>query len=174
MVPSELDEKLPRGWLMNRGRDLVGMPIINLTNGETVGRVKDVLFDPTSHQFVGIEMDGGGWLKGPRKIHFDDFAGIGEDAITILEDSVIMKALPCEESVITEDKVVGSRVLTKDGNELGTISDIIIDLTTGNITHYQISDGIIQDLLEGRGIVPIDTGITYGKDAIIVEMTLEQ
>lgn len=158
---------------MNRGRDLVGMPIINLANGETVGRVKDILFDPISHQFMGIEMDGGGWLKGSRKICFSDFVGIGEDAITIAEDSVITKVLPEEEIVVTEDAMIGSRVLTKNGNELGTISDIILDFNTGNITHYQISDGIIQDLLEGRGIIPIDAGVTYGKDAIIVEMTLE-
>lgn len=158
---------------MNRGRDLIGMPIMNLANGEIVGRVKDILFDPISHQFIGIEVDGS-WLKGSRKICFSDFAGIGEDAITIAEDSVIKKVLIEEETAVTEDTLIGSRVVTKNGNELGTIADIILDFDTGNITHYQISDGIIQDLLEGRGIIPIDAGVTYGKDAIIVEMTLEK
>lgn len=159
---------------MKRGRDLVGMPIINLSSGETIGRVQDVYFDPDSHQVTGIVMDGGGWLKGPRKICFVDLAGVGNDAITISDESVILKEPIEEECIIAGDgTVIGNRVMTRDGNELGTIADVVFDHATGAISHYQLSEGLIQDLLEGRETIPADTEFTYGKDAIIVDLNLE-
>lgn len=159
---------------MKKGRDLVGMPIINLTNGETVGRVRDVYFDPESHRILGIVMDGGGWLKGPRKICFADLTGVGEDAITIENDAVILKEPVDEECIVTgEGTLIGNRVMTRDGNELGIIADVIFDHSSGEITHYQLSEGIVQDLLEGRERLPVDMEFQYGKDALIVDFNLE-
>lgn len=157
---------------MKKGKDLVGMPIINLSNGETVGRVRDVFFDPANHQIAGVIMDGGGWFKGPRVIRFANLSGVGDDAITIIDHSVIAKTQVEAECVIAGDgMVIGNRVMTRDGNELGTIADVIFDHVTGEITHYQLSEGIIQDLLEGREMIPVDVEFTFGKDAIIVDLS---
>lgn len=159
---------------MKKGRDLVGMPIINLANGETVGRVRDVFFNPESRRISGILVDAGGWLKGPRKICYADLTGIGEDAITIENDSVILKEAVEEECIVAgEGTLMGNKVMTRDGNELGTIADVIFDHSTGEITHYQLSEGIVQDMLEGRETLPVDTEFQFGKDALIVDFNLE-
>lgn len=159
---------------MKKGRDLIGMPIIDLSNGEIVGRVRDVYFNPKSHRILGIVVDGGGWLKGPRKICYADLTGIGDDAVTIENDMVILKEPIEEDCILTgEGTLIGNKVMTRDGNELGTIADVIFDHSTGEITHYQLSEGIVQDMLEGREILPVDTEFQYGKDALIVDFNLE-
>lgn len=155
---------------MKKGRELIGLPVINLSNGETVGRIKDILFDPETCLFNGVVVDIGGWLKGVRKICYDDIAALGEDAITIADDTVLIKTSCDEECILAkEGEVVGTKVLTKDGNELGTIADILFDQESGQITHYQLSDGFIQDLIEGRETIPVTADFQYGKDAIIVD-----
>lgn len=155
---------------MKKGRDLIGLPIINLSDGETVGRVKDVLFNPGTSKVNGVVVDIGGWLKGARKICFQDFVAVGEDAITIADDRVVVKMQPDEECILSsEGAVVGNKVMTKDGNELGTIADIIFDPASGAVTHYQLSDGFFQDLFEGRETIALTAEFQYGKDAIIVD-----
>ncbi len=67
-------------------------------------------------------------------------------------------------------KILGRQLLTGNGQELGTISDIILDPNDGKIEGFEISRGFIDDLLEGRYVLPYDASNSVMENAVIVSM----
>lgn len=57
-----------------------------------------------------------------------------------------------------------------DGRELGIISDVFFDPDDGEITGYEISKGIIDDLFAGRDILSGNFSPYAGGDVLVIPM----
>lgn len=66
--------------------------------------------------------------------------------------------------------MVGYQLVRGDGQELGQISDIILNPNDGTIEGYEVSKGIIEDIIEGRSILPYDASNSVSDDAVIVSI----
>ncbi|MGI5851687.1 MAG: PRC-barrel domain-containing protein [Caldicoprobacterales bacterium] len=69
--------------------------------------------------------------------------------------------------------MIGKTVMMADGQELGTISDVIFNPENGEIMGYEISKGIIDDLLTGRNILSGHFSPYSGNDVIVVPISEE-
>lgn len=154
---------------MYKGQEIIDLPVINLETGKEIGNVKDVVFDPNQEAITGLIINGGSWLQGNRMVCYEKLHGIGEDAVTIEDDSALAEPDEIKECLNGADgNVIGAKVVTNDGKELGNIEDIVLNSNSGEIDSYEITDGVVQDILEGRGILNVSDDLKYGEDVVIV------
>ncbi|KXS42492.1 MULTISPECIES: PRC-barrel domain-containing protein [unclassified Candidatus Frackibacter] len=154
---------------MHKGYEIIDLPVINLQTGEEIGAIEDVVFDPEEKRIVGLIINNKSLFQGSRMIAYEELHSVGEDAVTIEDDSVLTKLDDTKEFLTGPNgSVIGSRVVTDDGKELGNIEDIILDSTNGQINGYEITDGLVQDILDGRGRLQVSDDLKYGKDVVIV------
>ncbi|GAX90320.1 PRC-barrel domain-containing protein [Effusibacillus lacus] len=154
---------------MRRTLPWVGMRVIELEKGDGVGKVADLLFD-RNHRASVLLIDREGVLTGRGAILFADIDSFGEDAVTI-ESPEFVGDLEWTEGglyLITGDNpLVGKEILTEDGNLLGTVADVYIGGETDNIVGYEVSDGLLADLVTGRKWLPYSDTLQIGEQIIV-------
>ncbi|MGH3822262.1 MAG: PRC-barrel domain-containing protein [Pseudonocardiaceae bacterium] len=112
-------------------------------------RKRDVVNTATATQVARV--DGFVVLPGPARVAllrlgkvrgagtllaWEDLQGFGPDAVTVATDAVIRPARDAlEQRAENNDlEILGKRVLTERGMELGTITDVDFDPETGTVT----------------------------------------
>ena len=145
----------------------MGLPIISFDSGEIVGRVKEFLFVSDLKKFFGIMLDGS-FLNKDKIILSKNVISIGTDAIIVNGQDIVqdLKDVLGYRSIYQfKDK----EIYTKDGKDLGMVKDIRINQENGDIECLEISDGIISDIINGRGILPLVGKVLFSDDCILVE-----
>lgn len=156
---------------MQKARDIIGLPVIEVDNGKKWSTVKDILFD---NQWVmqGLLLESKHWFSSPKYVAWDDILSIGPDAVTIPNESVL-RTLEDETGMNLlfggKNKIFGLPIVTVNGHMLGNLEDVYIDGKLGRkVIGYELTDGLISDLREGRKWIPHTDGVTVGEDTIIV------
>jgi len=152
-----------------KGREIISLPVIALSNGKQLGEVKDLIYDFGENRVIGYLIENGGWLRNSKGFLHDDVFRRENESLIIADESVIkpIKSIPVLKKTVSEKRDIrGLRVEYEDGRSIGIIQDLILDENTGEITGYEISDGVIEDLLKGRFSIP-NTGVSIGPDRII-------
>lgn len=158
-------------------KDIIGLPVMEIEHGKQVGQVKDIFFN---HEWVlqGILLDTRQWFKSPRIVPWEELVSIGPDAVmipssdhvyTLQEDASRMRL------AVDGGALIGLQVMTANGRNLGKIDDVYLDGNMGKqIKGFEITDGLLTDLQEGRKKIPCCDNITFGEDALIVPVDAEQ
>lgn len=108
--------------------------IVSTATATRVGRVDGfvVLPGPPRVALLRVgKVSGAGTL-----VNWDDLQGFGPDAVTVASDAVIRPALDSLEQRIEDNDldILGKRILTEQGTELGTVTDVDFDPETGEVT----------------------------------------
>jgi uncharacterized protein YrrD len=116
-----------------RARDLIGMPVVSIASGEDVAEVRDVVYDGEAHRLVGFTLNKRGVFAGrlDSVLPSESVAAIGPDAVMVDTQSAIDQS--GEPPVGLDDlgsarPVIGNRVLTADGTELGEVVAVIVSI----------------------------------------------
>lgn len=152
-----------------RGRELISLPVINLETREVLGEVKDLIYDPSGSKLIALVVEGGGWWRGARVINFEQVAHIKQEGVYIPQAAAIIDTNDTDETrKLWQDKqcIFGHKFVNTDGEEMGTIEDILVDHETGNLVGYEISNGVIEDLLSGRVNVDIPDNFIIETDCV--------
>lgn len=143
-----------------RGRDVIGKPVIVQGSGRRVGRVGDLLLDPAGRRVAGLLVAGG------RMVALPSLRGIGTDVV--LCDDLPVPLPPAGLRPWSElRRLSGKPVLSQAGQAMGTLDDVVFDEATGEISGFRISGGFIQDLVEGRSLLPGDALSVNGGGALV-------
>jgi uncharacterized protein YrrD len=151
---------------MRRGKDAGGLPVITRDTGKNVGKVEDLVLDLQGSRVLGILVDEAGWFKEAKVVAWPSFRAVGLDAVIIDEEASAKKAseIPEMSEVLDGGTVlVGVRVETTDGRELGKIEDFFFDPETGAVKGFELSGG------KGRSFLPASAGFQAGKDVAFVD-----
>lgn len=156
-----------------RRESLVGLPVVGAKISSKIGTVLDVLFTPGRKKIDGIMITGSG--KYPRNFFIarTNILAIGQHAVIVDDFKIALSESAENRSIkkgIPVNKVVGLPVLRDDGQEVGTVSDIIINPDKGEIEAYEVSKGFIDDLFEGRCILPYFTDHPMDGNVMIVSV----
>jgi uncharacterized protein YrrD len=167
------DDENKRDSLVCRStRNIVGLPIIDLSTGDEIGTVKECVFDKTENCLLGLISGSRGCPKDEQAVRFGDLKSIGEDVVVVDSGSRLLPADQAEflnEDLSTRNvSVLGKRVISDKGRQIGTIRDVILDAETGSIVGWEVSEGIIQDILSGRNVIPHDSFVTIGEESVII------
>jgi uncharacterized protein YrrD len=156
---------------VRKARDLIGLPVLAVDSGKLVGHAKDLLIDE-GWQIKGVVLEAKHWFNSSRYIEGSDIIACGEDAITIPNEKAI-RSLDDQDHLLFFmngiHKVKGLPVITIGGQQLGILEDVYLKKDWGKqIVGYEISEGFISDVKNGRKWLPMPEQAVKGEDAIIV------
>lgn len=117
-----------------RARDVSGLPVVTITGGDDIAEIKDVVYDAGSHSLIGFTLNKRGWFRGTLKgvLAATDIESIGADAVMVLDDAALTESATPDAALAepeTQRDVMGNRVLSSDGTDLGEITGVV--LSTG-------------------------------------------
>jgi uncharacterized protein YrrD len=159
---------------MKKTQKILGLPIISISDGMEVGRVKSIIINADRGAIDYIVVDSGIQIFSARVIPTEDVLGIGEYALTIENEDVItdISKIPAAIQLLQNDiRVKGTKVLTKKGRLIGEIGDIYIDEENGcRINGLEFIADITQKKIR---LIPRDAVITFGKNLTVVKEDIE-
>ncbi len=148
--------------------DLPGRPVVGIDSGDDIAEIKDVIFDPVSHNLIGFTLNKRGWFRGNLKADLPTASvyAIGPAAVMVSSTTSLVGDVdaPAQLNLETEIvAVIGTRVLSSAGEELGTVADVV--LNTGSspaAVGYQL------DSNDGPIFVPISAQLALSGDNLIL------
>lgn len=147
-------------------RDLKGMPVLALEEGERLGKVRDPLVDPATGRVLALLLDQRTPSGEPQVVASANIHHVGPAAITVANrGSVVpLSRIPrFQELARSKTRLSGKSVITEKGTKLGEVGDLIINTET-----FEIEGLVLKKLLgEGRRI-PAEQIRTIGPDAVVV------
>ncbi len=151
---------------MRKGKDANGLLVIARDTGRKLGKVEDLVIDSQGSRILGILVDEAGWFKEAKVVAWPSFRVIGLDAVIIDDEASVKKAsdVPEMSEVLKGGNVlIGARVATTDGRELGKIEEFYFDPETGVVKGFELSGG------KGRSFLPTPASLQTGEDVAFVD-----
>ncbi len=155
---------------LRRESELIGLPVISKKTGKKFATIKDIIYSKKKYKVLGFVLSEGNIFREAKIIQFCNIDSIGKDALIVENENVVEKSsqLPEINQLIAEKKIIEDEILTEDGESLGHVKDIIVDAEGGKIIGFILTDGFIQDLKEGRNVLPYTTETIFGENSIII------
>lgn len=151
---------------MKPTKEIIGLCIISISDGTQVGVVKDFVLNPQEKTLDFLIIDQPTDYFGAKVLPYADMLGLGEFAITIPNSEVIQDVaqnMEVQNLLRQNTRVLGTKVLTKKGQLIGEVKEILIDEETGRIAACLFeSDGRMHE-------VEAEKIITLGKELLIIE-----
>lgn len=149
---------------MKKSIEIIGLPVISIIEGTELGTVKSLLINPADGS-VTILIDDAKWYWGAKFLPLAAVTGLGQYAITIENSDAILTltdAPEVEQLIVADLKVIGTKVLTRNGLIQGKVTEILID-NSGKIVACEIED------INGETTsIEAQQILTFGKDVLIV------
>ncbi len=124
-----------------RFSEATGRKIVSTSTAETVGKVDAFVVDPHRRVVVAVECRK---TSGGDVLPWADIVGFGADAVTVRDAAAIGGAGPEVDALRGKDhSVLGKRVLSSAGDELGKVDDVAFDAETGAIEALVLTGGDI-------------------------------
>lgn len=153
---------------MRRGKEIIGLPIIDLSTGQRVAEVKDLLCDQSQQRIAALLIDKGNLLRKRKIIAWENIYSVGHDAVTISSTSVIQHLGKIPLTQAGNNRYFGKQVLTTSGQYLGRVDDVALNTLDGRIVGCVLTDGIVGDFISGRAIIPLVDGAIMSSENMIV------
>jgi len=155
------------------GKELSGLAVVTLAGGEKLGRVDDVVFDPSTGRVTGFFVDRGGMFSKPKFLPAGDVHGLGDDALTVASEKALLDGPSALTGELAAKTAENLPVLNPAGTVLGKVSDIGIDTLAMTVPYLILATGIIGDTLHGKPHLPVSAIQTVGADSVIVSASYD-
>ncbi|MEN8701180.1 PRC-barrel domain-containing protein [Bacillus infantis] len=151
---------------MKTSLQITGLPIISISDGQQVGKVKSLVINPEKGSIDFLTIEHEDWQVSVKAIPFKKVVGIGEYAVTVESDNAVidLNEIPIANQLVNKKiRITNTKVMTRKGELIGEISEFYVDDETGNILGMDIKSGSSEQILRS------DFVLTYGKDIVIVK-----
>ncbi len=145
---------------MRRRAEVAGLPVVVIDSGRVLGHVTDAVFDLDNGRLDGLKVSARG---AELYLPFAHVYNLGATAVTVGAEAVLQAEVPRGSGFPK-----GRRVLTRGGELLGLVDDVIFDPDSGAVWGYEMTGGFIADFVEGRKTVPLTDEIVIGPDALVI------
>lgn len=127
-----------------RFSDASGRKVVSTSTAETVGKVDEFIVDPKSRSILAVELKKTG--EGST-LRWSDIIGFGADAVTVAAAEKLTDGGDDVEALAGKDhRVLGKRVLSTKGDELGKVKDVEFDPRSGSITALVLDSGQVDGI----------------------------
>lgn len=160
-----------------RTSEIVKRPVVTLA-GEDVAQVRDVIFAAAGGELGGFTLAGRGLFGGPLKqaLGWGSVLALGTDAVMIHD----VQVLDPVDAVVAQaadggggGNVLKSEVLTDAGVSLGTVSDVVVQVTDGpgprcDVVGYEIESSEALGTKGMKVLIPLPDTISASGQHLIV------
>lgn len=158
-----------------RTSEISHRPVVT-TAGEDVAQIKDVLYAPGGGSVHGFTLAGRGIFSGPLSsvLPWAKVAAMGADAVMVADERALTDAgsLTSGPGSGRGGDVLGSRVLTDTGTDLGEVVDVIVEVQGESdecdVVGYEIESS---EALENAGtkvLMPLPNTMAASGEHLIV------
>lgn len=127
---------------MKTSTEILGLPVISITEGRELGMSKTLLIDAKNGAVAAITIEDDDWYRGVKLIPFESVIAVGADAITITNSENILTledAVDFENLLDENVRIIGTKAITKAGTIQGSVSEIYVG-DDGKVVQCEISD----------------------------------
>jgi uncharacterized protein YrrD len=159
---------------MRLGKDLIGKPIISVTDGRLIGNVKDIYVEQDLSQLAGVFVGQEGLLKRRSLLIVrDNVVVFGIDAILVRKDDVIISDQELSEADqwLRLSKLRGREIDTPGGTKVGTVGDIILS-EEGHIDGFALAKVFVEGPVAQQGTIPRQALVDAGNEDGIMTVDL--
>jgi uncharacterized protein YrrD len=155
--------------------DLLGLKVLTSENGASLGILCDILINIQKilkiEGFIISSLD----EKKQLFIPYDSIK-IGNDIIfaNMHTEPLLFDKSDFSQNHILKDELLGLMVYTDDGHELGMVKELILSEEDYTIEGVACSDGLFNDILNGRTIYPLIGKTKVSKKGIYISQECAQ
>ncbi|MEV6959939.1 PRC-barrel domain-containing protein [Streptomyces sp. NPDC051207] len=157
-------------------RSLTTRPAVTL-GGDAVGQIKEAVFDGRAERIAGFTLSGLGLLSGSLKhgLPWPAVHSLGHDAVMIRDPRRLVRSdVVAAYGGPLRGRLIGARVRTDDGDEVGTVLDVIVvGGTSGRVVGFRIAGARTLPQLSGRRhrqmYLPRGDAVTVSGRTLVVE-----
>ena len=146
------------GELINVG-SIIGKELLNLSDGSMLGKVCGVVLT-SDCKVAGLKVRERKLMGSTTTVAYENIKAFGA-TITLHGVSNVLAA--------ETRTVLGKNVITADGNLLGRVEELAFDMETGVVEEIVIQGELMDTMLGGRGILPGNKLVSFGKDVVIAQ-----
>jgi len=144
--------------------ELKGRAVVDTQDAKKVGEVDDLLIEPATHQTVGLVLKSG-LFSHAQIVPIAHIQRIGPDAVMISQVGSASETEPPQHTTSTVSAILNNKVVTDAGSLVGSISDVLLDPNTLEITGYAFKpDGLFAKTRE----FPVSPAVRYGPQLVTV------
>ncbi|WP_413382203.1 PRC-barrel domain-containing protein [Alkalihalobacillus sp. 1P02AB] len=151
---------------------LEGLPVIDVGSGNEFGAVLDLICD--EGRVSSIVIDKRGWLNRHYLIPIEEIHSIGNDGIMVTDLQKLHHYTDAEKHRLHlkhgKHQFRGKLLLSTEGEKLGLVEDVYFNEELGTITGYEVTDGLLSDLIEGRKVIRGGGKLVVGKEKAILSI----
>ena len=162
---------------MKKSVEILGLPIISITEGRELGVSKTLLIDAKNGTIAAITIEDADWYRGVKLIPYESVIAIGDDAVTITnsENILTLDAAGDYETLLDDNiRIIDTKAITKSGTIQGKVTELYIG-DDGKIEKCEITapDGTTSDIatdqisIFGKQVTVIDPSGEKKNDVII-------
>jgi sporulation protein YlmC with PRC-barrel domain len=153
-----------------RGSDMVGVPIVTVA-GDDIAEVRDVVFDGAAGRVLGFTLNRRGRLARRMKetLARANVSAVGPHAVIVADEQAVGAEIVSTRGETPGGNVLGNRVMTDTGVNVGTVTDVVIDTAVGSVVGYEIEPADEATGRHGRrSYIPLpDAGAVSGEALMV-------
>jgi sporulation protein YlmC with PRC-barrel domain len=117
----------------------VGRKMVSRASAEELGALSHLVVDVSKRQVTSLVKGKG---RKARLVDWDQVSGFGPDAIMVADESALHEPRDDHERAAADGKLelVGKRVLSDMGNDLGEVTDVVFDPASGALETLVIGE----------------------------------
>jgi uncharacterized protein YrrD len=160
--------------LLLRATALVGLPVVAITTGEEIAETRDVIYVPDQGRVVGFTLNKRGRLAGRLKsvLDMDEVRAVGRDAVMVNDAAALDAGSGAKDAKESRGRnVIGNTVLTDAGKQLGTVRDLIVEMSRGDgeVIGYELAGDESLQRAEGAPLLlPLPATLAVSSDTLMV------
>ncbi|MDI6705316.1 MAG: PRC-barrel domain-containing protein [Bacillota bacterium] len=149
--------------------EIVGMKVLD-SKGGFAGEVETVVYSRNRRRIVGLLLKRGKLARSMGAVLYRDIVSIGDSVIIVAQNAVMNPGSSAEiERTMQEDSdIIGHRVFTSEGKEIGMVKDVVFNENGGSVEGYILAGDFIDDLLNGRKMFKLTDNAVIGEGSIIL------
>jgi len=125
-----------------RFSDASGRKVVSTSTADRVGRVDEFIVDPKTRSVVAVELKK---TENGNTLRWSDITAFGADAVTVTGAEKITDGGDDVTALAGKDhRVLGKRVLSSKGDELGKVKDVEFDPESGAVTALILDNGQVE------------------------------
>lgn len=161
-----------------RASEVTKRPVVTL-DGKDVAQIKDVVYSAGGGTLGGFTLAGRGLFSGPLKqaLPWASVMALGPDAVMIRSEDVLEPtATVLDQSASSGGSggdVLGSQVLTDSGTELGTVVDVILEISEAgggqcDVVGYEVEASEALGTKGTKVFIPLPDTLSVSREHLMV------
>jgi len=158
------------------GKDIIGNPVISVSDGQSIGKVKDIYLTTDCQSVTGIYLGTEGlFSRQTFLVLSDEVVVIGADATLVKHGEVIQEVSDVAEAAtwLRRDELQGRSVDTPGGTKVGQVGDVILD-KDGRMHGFSLNQVYVSGPIAENRSIALHTVQDMGHEDGVMTVDLKQ